>query len=45
MREFALALQVGMISGVYTSMFIAPNFVNFWETRKLKKEKKKLVTA
>jgi preprotein translocase subunit SecF len=45
MRDFALALQAGMLSGVYTSMFIAPNFVNFWETRKAKKEKQRLAAA
>jgi len=42
MRDFARALQVGMISGVYTSIFIACGFVNFWETRKAKREKLKL---
>jgi len=42
MRDFALALQVGMFSGVYTSIFIACGFVNFWETRKAQREKLKL---
>jgi preprotein translocase subunit SecF len=41
MRDFALALQVGMISGVYTTMFIASGFVNFWENQKIKKAKQK----
>jgi len=45
MKDFALALQVGMLSGVYTSMFIAPGFVNLWETRKAKREKLKLAKA
>jgi preprotein translocase subunit SecF len=45
MRDFALALMVGMISGVYTTMFIASGFVNFWETRKLRREKRKLSGA
>jgi preprotein translocase subunit SecF len=42
MRDFALALQIGMISGVYTTTFIASGFVNFWENQKIKKEKMKL---
>jgi preprotein translocase subunit SecF len=46
MRDFALALQVGMISGVYTTTFIASGIVNFWEVKKVKREKQKLaVTA
>ena len=46
MRDFALALQVGMISGVYTTTFIASGIVNLWEVRKVKREKLKLtVTA
>jgi preprotein translocase subunit SecF len=40
MKDFALALQVGMLSGVYTTMFIACGFVNFWENQKIKKAKK-----
>jgi preprotein translocase subunit SecF len=39
MRDFAIALQVGMISGVYTTSFIAAGFINFWEDQKAKKEK------
>jgi preprotein translocase subunit SecF len=31
-----------MLSGVYTSIFIAPGFVNFWEKQKSKREKQKL---
>ncbi|MDR2718304.1 MAG: protein translocase subunit SecF [Treponema sp.] len=42
MKDFALALLVGMLSGVYTSIFIAPAFVNFWEKQKVKREKQKL---
>jgi preprotein translocase subunit SecF len=42
MRDFAIALQVGMISGVYTTTFIASGFINFWEEQKAKKEKGKL---
>jgi preprotein translocase subunit SecF len=42
MKDFALALQIGMISGVYTTTFIASGFVNLWENKKIKREKKKL---
>jgi preprotein translocase subunit SecF len=42
MKDFALALQIGMISGVYTTTFIASGFVNLWENKKLKREKQKL---
>ena len=47
MQDFALALMVGMASGVYTTTFIASGFVYFWETRKVAKEKRRmgLVTA
>ncbi|MCL1837248.1 MAG: protein translocase subunit SecF [Treponema sp.] len=45
MRDFALALQVGMISGVYTTTFISSGVVNFWENQKTKKEKQKLAPA
>jgi preprotein translocase subunit SecF len=31
MKDFALALMVGMISGVYSTIFIASGFVNFWD--------------
>ena len=42
MRDFALALQVGMISGVYTTIFIASNVVNYWEQRKIRRGKQAL---
>ncbi|MDR0290282.1 MAG: protein translocase subunit SecF [Treponema sp.] len=42
MKDFALALLVGMTSGVYTTTFIASGFVNFWEIQKVKREKQKL---
>jgi len=45
MKDFALALLVGMTSGVYTTIFIASGFVYFWETKKAKKEKRKLSLA
>jgi preprotein translocase subunit SecF len=31
MKDFALALLVGMVSGVYSTIFIASGFTNFWE--------------
>jgi preprotein translocase subunit SecF len=42
MKDFALALLVGMISGVYSTVFIASGFVNFWDIQKAKKGKKRL---
>jgi preprotein translocase subunit SecF len=42
MKDFALALQIGMISGVYTTTFIATGFVNLWENKKVKREKLKV---
>ena len=42
MKDFALALIVGMISGVYSTIFIASGFVNLWERIKLKQDKKNL---
>ena len=42
MKDFALALMVGMVSGVYMTLFIASGFVNFWENIAVKREKKKL---
>jgi len=41
MKDFALLLLVGMTSGVYTTIFIAMGFVNFWEDMKNKRKKKK----
>jgi preprotein translocase subunit SecF len=45
MKDFALALLVGMVSGVYSTIFIASGFVNLWELRRIKREKKKLSAA
>jgi preprotein translocase subunit SecF len=45
MKDFALALMVGMLSGVYTTTFIASGIVNTWEKKEVEKEKKKLVAA
>ena len=42
MKDFALALMIGMISGIYSTIFIASWFVNTWEKNILKKAKKKL---
>jgi preprotein translocase subunit SecF len=42
MKDFALALLVGMISGVYSTIFIASGFVNWWELRKAKRAKRRL---
>jgi len=42
MKDFALALLVGMISGVYTTLFIVSGFVYLWDKLKVKREKKKL---
>jgi len=38
-KDFALALLVGMTSGVYSTIFIASAFVLVWENKKEKKEK------
>jgi len=45
MRDFALALMVGMISGVYTTTFIVTAFMNFWENQKVKKARRQLASA
>jgi len=45
MKDFALALLVGMTSGVFTTLFIVSGFVNFWENMKIKRQKRKLVAA
>ncbi|MDR2803819.1 MAG: protein translocase subunit SecF [Treponema sp.] len=44
MKDFALALLVGMISGVYSTIFIACGFSRFWEKR-IKKEKPEAAAA
>ncbi|MCL1991972.1 MAG: protein translocase subunit SecF [Spirochaetes bacterium] len=44
MRDFALALMVGMISGVFTTTFIATGIVYFWEVKKNEREKRKRAT-
>jgi preprotein translocase subunit SecF len=45
MKDFALALLVGMTSGVYTTIFIASGFVCFWDVQASKKEKRRLKVA
>jgi len=49
MKDFSLALLIGMTSGVYSSIFIASAFVLFWEKmarkRSLKKAANPAVTA
>jgi preprotein translocase subunit SecF len=42
MKDFALALLVGMVSGVYSTIFIASGFVYFWDAQKTKRAKKRL---
>jgi preprotein translocase subunit SecF len=42
MKDFALALLVGMTSGVYSTIFIACGFVLLWENQRVKGAKKKL---
>jgi len=45
MQDFALALMVGMVSGVYTTTFIVTGFMNFWENRKVKKARRGMAIA
>jgi len=45
MKDFALALLVGMTSGVYTTTFIATGFVYFWDVQASKREKKRFKPA
>jgi preprotein translocase subunit SecF len=43
MKDFALTLLVGMTSGVYSTVFIASGFVNFWDLQAKKREKRQRV--
>jgi len=45
MQDFALALMVGMVSGVYTTTFIVTAFMNFWENKKVQKAKRAMAVA
>ena len=40
MKDFALALLVGMVSGVYSTIFIASGFAQFWDRMAHKKAAK-----
>jgi preprotein translocase subunit SecF len=42
MRDFALALMIGMVSGVYTTTFIVTGFMNFWEKRRTEKARREI---
>ncbi|MDR1218687.1 MAG: protein translocase subunit SecF [Treponema sp.] len=41
MKDFALALLIGMVSGVYSTIFIACGFVNFWDIAAKKNGRKR----
>jgi preprotein translocase subunit SecF len=45
MKDFALALLVGMTSGVYSTVFIASGFVYFWDLQVKKREQKKMAVT
>jgi preprotein translocase subunit SecF len=45
MKDFALALIVGMLSGVYSTIYIACGFLSLWDKYSAKKASKKLVKA
>jgi preprotein translocase subunit SecF len=45
MKDFALAMLIGMVSGVYSTIFIASGLVNLWEQKKIQREKKKAAGA
>jgi len=40
MKDFALALIVGMISGTYSTIYIATAFISYWESIKQKRKDK-----
>jgi preprotein translocase subunit SecF len=39
MRDFALSLFVGMVSGTYSTLFIASGFLDWWHRRMERKGK------
>jgi preprotein translocase subunit SecF len=41
MKDFALCLITGMVSGVYSTIFIASGLVNFWNVQAMKRSGKK----
>jgi preprotein translocase subunit SecF len=45
MKDFALALLVGMISGVYSTIFIASGVANYWENIANKRRERKAKPA
>jgi preprotein translocase subunit SecF len=45
MKDFSLAIIVGLISGTYSSVFIASAFVDFWKTMEAKQLVKKQAEA
>jgi preprotein translocase subunit SecF len=45
MKDFALCLIVGMISGVYSTIFIAVGIVDFWDKAARKRAQKKLIPS
>jgi len=45
MRDFALALFVGMVSGTYSTIFIASGFVTWWYSRNKKTKQPKIANA
>jgi preprotein translocase subunit SecF len=45
MKDFALALLVGMVSGVYSTIFIASGFVHLWDLQAKKREQQKKMTV
>jgi preprotein translocase subunit SecF len=45
MKDFALAMLVGMVSGVYSTIFIASGIVYGWELRKSAKAKRRLAVS
>lgn len=45
MKDFALALLIGMVSGTYSTIFIASATVNAWEKMAKKRSSNKLVPA
>jgi preprotein translocase subunit SecF len=42
MKDFALCLIIGMVSGVYSTIFIASGLVNFWNVQAMKRSRKKI---
>ncbi|MDR3124150.1 MAG: protein translocase subunit SecF [Treponema sp.] len=45
MKDFALCLIIGMVSGVYSTIFIASGLVNVWNVLAMKQSRKKFPAA